>query len=228
VKEYLQRLASSARSGETMIHPVVGSLYSGSKYESAPRPFEEEQVTWISPEPRTQSAQLREVPIHESNVKPEPDFAAAKPKAAAVTQSEVEEPGVEAASVSGEAGPATEPPGPRAKQEPVEAREPHLMPAKEAQPKEIYRPLIVKSVVEKPGSQGIMSRGSQPVRAGKAARPKPQDPAGTGEREHERDEIQVHIGRIEVTAATQPPAPRPAKPVRKALNLDEYLRRGRA
>jgi hypothetical protein len=43
----------------------------------------------------------------------------------------------------------------------------------------------------------------------------------------EPDEIQIHIGRIEITAL--PPAPiRPAvAPVRKSLKLDEYLRRGR-
>ena len=43
----------------------------------------------------------------------------------------------------------------------------------------------------------------------------------------EADEIQIHIGRIEITA--MPPAPvRPvAPPVPKSLKLDEYLRRGR-
>ena len=42
--------------------------------------------------------------------------------------------------------------------------------------------------------------------------------------QQEPDEIHIHIGRIEV-AAIAAPAPRPA-PVRKALSLDEYLRRG--
>jgi hypothetical protein len=38
------------------------------------------------------------------------------------------------------------------------------------------------------------------------------------------DEIQIHIGRIEVTAVP-PPAPRPAPKVeRKSVNLDEYLK----
>jgi len=47
----------------------------------------------------------------------------------------------------------------------------------------------------------------------------------------EPDEVNIHIGRIEVTAA-QPPPLRPAAPKahRKAPSLDEYLRRrgGRA
>jgi hypothetical protein len=42
----------------------------------------------------------------------------------------------------------------------------------------------------------------------------------------EADEIQIHIGRIEVTAA--PPADRaPAKPERKSINLGEYLQQRR-
>jgi hypothetical protein len=38
------------------------------------------------------------------------------------------------------------------------------------------------------------------------------------------DEIQIHIGRIEVTAI-QPPAPRAPKPSDKAISLDAYLER---
>jgi hypothetical protein len=47
--------------------------------------------------------------------------------------------------------------------------------------------------------------------------------------EREPDEIQIHIGRIEVTAV-QPPAPRAPKLPEKAISLDAYLERrnGRA
>ena len=47
--------------------------------------------------------------------------------------------------------------------------------------------------------------------------------------EREPDEIQIHIGRIEVTAV-QPPAPRAPAPPDKAISLDAYLERrnGRA
>jgi len=41
---------------------------------------------------------------------------------------------------------------------------------------------------------------------------------------HGADEIQINIGRIEVTAMPQS-TPRPAPPARKSINLDEYLRR---
>jgi hypothetical protein len=44
--------------------------------------------------------------------------------------------------------------------------------------------------------------------------------------ERQGDEIQIHIGRIEVIA-TPPAAPRPMPvPARKSQTLDEYLRRG--
>lgn len=43
----------------------------------------------------------------------------------------------------------------------------------------------------------------------------------------EPDEIQIHIGRIEVTAVQAPPArPSPQKAARKAPSLGEYLKRG--
>lgn len=43
---------------------------------------------------------------------------------------------------------------------------------------------------------------------------------------HETGDIQIHIGRIEVTAL--PPAPsRSEQPVRKSIKLEEYLKRGR-
>ena len=45
--------------------------------------------------------------------------------------------------------------------------------------------------------------------------------------EREANDIQIHIGRIEVTAVPPPPARPAVQPVRKSLRLDEYLRRGR-
>lgn len=51
-------------------------------------------------------------------------------------------------------------------------------------------------------------------------------PAGASSQMREPDEITIHIGRIEV-AAVQQQAPRPAAaPQRKAMSLDEYLKRG--
>jgi hypothetical protein len=43
----------------------------------------------------------------------------------------------------------------------------------------------------------------------------------------EPDEIEIHIGRIEVTAVLPAPPPPAVRPSRKALNLEAYLKRGR-
>ena len=40
-------------------------------------------------------------------------------------------------------------------------------------------------------------------------------------------DVEIHIGRIEVTAVSAPPAAPVAKAARKAINLSEYLRNGR-
>jgi hypothetical protein len=61
--------------------------------------------------------------------------------------------------------------------------------------------------------------------AGDAGKPALVEFSAPSRRSAQSDDIQIHIGRIEVTAVAQP-APRPAAtPVRKAMSLDEYLGR---
>jgi hypothetical protein len=88
-----------------------------------------------------------------------------------------------------------------------------------------YQPLV---------STGTSSPESTPVRRNGSDRLIPEIPkeaksrlfSSTGSQRSEPDEIQIHIGRIEVTAVTQA-APRPAPPpARKSISLDEYLQRG--
>lgn len=84
-----------------------------------------------------------------------------------------------------------------------------------------YRPLVR---VEQPPDIAPTSH-PLPHQAGAARNPN----AEVSDRSappHEPDEIHIHIGRIEVAAIAQP-APRPAAPpVRKPLDLGEYLKRG--
>lgn len=66
---------------------------------------------------------------------------------------------------------------------------------------------------------------TQPIRqqpphlAGRAA-PEPHGGSSSGD-------IEIHIGRIEVTAMTLPPPAPPGKAARKSINLGDYLRNGR-
>jgi hypothetical protein len=63
------------------------------------------------------------------------------------------------------------------------------------------------------------------VVAGDAGKPARAEFAAPSRRSAQSDDIQIHIGRIEVTAVAQP-TPRPAAaPARKAMSLDEYLGR---
>jgi hypothetical protein len=61
--------------------------------------------------------------------------------------------------------------------------------------------------------------------AGDAGIPARVEFSAPSRRAAQSDDIQIHIGRVEVTAIAQP-APRPAAaPVRKAMSLEEYLGR---
>ena len=91
-----------------------------------------------------------------------------------------------------------------------------------------YRPLVVENpghssetapLIKPSGtffSGGIKKTGQELPRRSEVATREP-------------DEIQIHIGRIEVVAVPQQQAARaPAKSTRKSVSLDEYLKRGRS
>jgi hypothetical protein len=64
----------------------------------------------------------------------------------------------------------------------------------------------------------VFDAGRQPL----AERPR----AAAAGASSDPDEIRIHIGRIEVTAAPSAPVAPPPKTVRKSLDLGEYLKRG--
>lgn len=86
-----------------------------------------------------------------------------------------------------------------------------------------HLPLIIERLMQGPGAAQPSDAGTaQTGRTGRGAVPAP-----VPERVAQvtPDEIQIHIGRIEVIA-TPPPAPRVAPaPARKSMSLDEYLNR---
>ena len=79
-----------------------------------------------------------------------------------------------------------------------------------------------------PPVSGLLERaGMSAVVTGDASKPARAEFSAPSRRSTQSDDIQIHIGRIEVTAVAQP-TPRPAAaPARKAMSLDEYLGRDR-
>jgi hypothetical protein len=112
------------------------------------------------------------------------------------------------------------------KREPVRGSETEQPPLIHAEAGDAYTPLLPPTVQTAdaeggalPPSQAVVSTASK-----KEAFAAPRRAVAS---EREPDEIQIHIGRIEVTAVPQT-APRPAVvPASKSINLDEYLKRGR-
>jgi hypothetical protein len=86
-----------------------------------------------------------------------------------------------------------------------------------------YQPLMAREFQPyRPNGVGDMSQWNA-----KAASVGIPDRLRITQPEHQAEEIQIHIGRIEVTAVSPPLVRSPAPPVRRAIKLEEYLRRGR-
>ena len=90
----------------------------------------------------------------------------------------------------------------------------------EVQRTEFLRPEIDAA----PPSSGPTNIPSPPQNPGTFL-PKTTRSQRTGSPFKESDEIQIHIGRIEVTAVPQAPGPAAAKPQSNVPSLDEYLKR---
>ena len=84
-----------------------------------------------------------------------------------------------------------------------------------------------------PARSGLQSAGARPSPAALPHfRQEPQRwawPATSGHAAAgaDRGDVEIHIGRIEVTAVSPPPPAPAAKAARKSINLSEYLRNGR-
>jgi hypothetical protein len=118
----------------------------------------------------------------------------------------------------------------RSTQDSAEAKEPEMVRAKASQRASVprsYDPLVSAEPGFKSGKAAVeVTVGSLRASADKKdARVAHNPPAGV----RQRDEIQIHIGRIEVTAV-HPSPPRAPKARDKEISLDAYLKRrdGRA
>ncbi len=212
---YLQRLATAARNPGGSIHPLLGSVFSPA------RPIETEESPVGEEEIASPAARRSAEPISPDRLSPETHF---KPLVTAtqatlssdvINNTEVEVPS------RAEVPKALVPEIPVAQTKAVrvpESGEPSkTAPAAGDRPKvdSGYQPIVARSNFER-FAMADLAR----------SRPDQVPPQSRRTEISRRDEVQIHIGRIEVTAV--PPAPdRPApRSPRKALDLGEYLKRG--
>jgi hypothetical protein len=225
---YLQRLARNAMTPSRSIHPAVASIFSPLKEERIPAPLLEydeietvenraESLARIAPAipsgavdaPRANEVGEGEI----SRVDGEPRHEAFRPLA------RMSRPPVPAVT-TGRIAPPLKQPGP------LRNAETEPQPGIHVEPEEPYTPLLPPAVPSA-DAEGEIFRASETVVSTASKKDAARVPRHGAVSKSEADEIQIHIGRIEVTAVP-PAAARPAVvPVSKSVNLDEYLKRGR-
>jgi hypothetical protein len=214
VSGFLQRLAAAAISPARAIHPIVGSVYSSSDNPLGAVGLQSAS-TVIAPSPVAAPAGATAEVSLSPSVNP-PRFELLAPTSPTHRQGK---------PTSGV------PPNPAMGNEAELKR--GLAEHHAAEPSAVERsetagtrpqPLLIPRILEKaPNSL----RGPPERRAGLPVTSRPATRAAMrAEPPREPDEIQIHIGRIEVTAIPPPAAPRAVKTPRHGLNLDAYLKRG--
>ncbi len=218
MSRYLQRIAASVLNPDSAIHPIVRPIFAASwREDSLDMPAVEESILVTDPRP-----QARQTPGYQ----PVAPAAGAQQRAAATTSGET--PSVGAAKAASAAlVPSL---APNARSESLAAPE-----AKAADQANRQAPAPTRTVEPEPAST---RHGYVPLVRGNFSPQKPADPVPVPSRfpnpqrreslppSRSGDEVEIHIGRIEITA-THPQVSRGVapKPVRYAQSLDEYLNR---
>ena len=211
---YLHRLTSSVMRPAETVHPMVGSVFS-----PATEPTERESAALVA-ESLPVPSRRRDTPDQEQE-----DRAELGKSETLIFHEETKRQG------SGERHPkeVTTARGLQAseQQQKSETRqrngqsEDSSLAARENSKERSYVPLLPVAA-PRPDSRVPISESPR------ALAPVPRAAEKRGKAQHkqqEPDEIQIHIGRIEVLAMQQAPAAPVVKPARKASSLDEYLRR---
>jgi hypothetical protein len=213
---YLQRLVSSAIKPMAGVHPVIAPLFS-MQHGTASEDLAEPAAPGIAPrmfthvetgrDPLSASANVDAIPPNPRSVATAmmrgPSQGFSSPHTTPSTAQVPEEPWQKHASTLGEGA------------APVEA----------ASTQSVYIPLLPEKVstVSLPA---VDSHPASPLAAtSRAGRDVADRVRSSRSNKREPDEIQITIGRIEVTAVPEAPARPVPKPGRKQLSLDEYLRR---
>jgi hypothetical protein len=210
---YLQRLAGSIIQPVEKVRPLVGSVFSANK--GAPETEDFSSASMIPSISETTPAKSSQSP--ESQNSPE----------TLLSQNE----GVTASTRKDMSAAANEPSAiqPLLPTRQQLAAQAHEHPDEEAiaspedvNPREaIYTPLIANS----PAHSAQNSLASVPPNFSSPMNHEKQRAAASRAAAREPDEIQIHIGRIEISAVPQTPAAPAVKAARKSSSLDDYLRR---
>lgn len=213
---FLHRLAGTVLRPQQRIHPLVGSIYAGHHLEpDIETPANETNAPQSSLLlPRESSPQERRAVSRGSLTEQDKNSVAARDERVQTSALELQDRHPEAA-----------PPAHREHSDQSES-------VAEAQP---YTPLLSASIVprisETP-ADGLKFLYSAPeltvAQTNRDVLPSPSPGPTTHAMRSDRrepDEIQIHIGRIEVTAITQAPPSTPARSGRTAPTLAEYLHR---
>jgi len=249
---YLRRLVETTREPAETIHPIVGTLFSpvgeetipptiaepsegprsnrpASSSDATPPSQETSRTLFPDPQPdhRAESTEPLAAPHFTVPAPPAPEFVSDSvddekrllmPPATVGSVTD-------ARSVTRNLGPAPteELTGALTSTEPRDESETPLDdPQPRGDSRSAYRPLIIgKLEAVPPTDEGH----SKPVPLGPRRRPTASEVGRPEVAERQPDEIQIHIGRIEVTAVPPPVAAPAARPVRKSQSLDDYLKR---
>ncbi len=240
---YLQRLASQAMNPVAPVHPVLGSVFTASKFggEADGSHVEGDEVSSRQPESRNEFDSVRSVTgLPFSIPKPERSQTSEavpgpKPFSTPTPEPWVRRETLQVRQTWENSSPLVTPSvsrqwEPQIRQESTGKAESMRDPASpretEKQTDEISRATftpLIRQDVGRHDSQEIFAREAKALAA--TARGNSTTSSRSAPAQREPDEIQIHIGRIEVTAVPQAPVRTVTKPSRKGMNLEEYLSR---
>ncbi|HUI83243.1 MAG TPA: hypothetical protein VL240_03420 [Candidatus Binatia bacterium] len=214
---YLQRLARSVTQPAETVHPMLGSVYSPVEYGRGGETLEQNiavtarEATGASPQ---EPEEYREPqPALTPLLPPGQPASAARPMSQEATGAQP------VRSVPVEFQPLlSAAPNPDSASE----RQPRRATSSEANRRDEqavgdYKPLLAEAPAR---TRPPQVASPKPKRTGAA-----EDRTSSRRTENEPDDIQIHIGRIEVTAVQQAPQRAPLKALHKGQSLDEYLKR---
>jgi len=225
---YLRRLAASVSSPARAIHPMPGSIFARPKFDDLPLVHQEESIAprnamQAQPDVEAQSP-LRRLNQQILVPKSEPTAARSEPNSAAEpTRSDANLERTDTLGVREMVSQTAEPAGNKSM-----AQVPSQSENKPAPLQTVQQPLLVKSTSRVPVSQRVSFEFPYTPSTIRIEKPSHKQPNASGRSERpEPNDVQIHIGRIEVIAVPPPVSRSQPKPERKSPSLDEYLKRGR-